>query len=461
MKNSLAFTCLILFLHLSTTLSAQGDLPENFYHNQLNNGLEVLVVEDPTVPLATIQLAFKTGSVTENAQTNGLAHLFEHMFFKANEQYNSREAIENKIQELGIIFNATTGIERASFTINLSSHEVDNGLEFMSAAIQHPLFADTAIKSEHPIIEAKFQQAESNPVHFLIQDIDKKLWGNQWHRKNALGNQSVISNATPEQLAAMHRQYYVPSNSILIISGNVSHQAIFDAVQRHFSNWKAPERPPHEQHPVPDFSALTRSEGVITLNQQAQSPIIIAAFHGPDTRTDRKATYAADVLTYLLSQSNSTLNQNLVASGLAYQIGVGYATQKYGAPLTIFMVPKADGISAAMEELDSNLSNLNSPEYFTDDEIENAKRMLIIQELYSRETPSELVHNISFWWASADIDYFTDYTANISSVTRDDLNNLIRSYIQGQPNVTGVMLTPQLKDMLGIETFQPLKTIKE
>lgn len=456
MKNLLAFICLTFFL--TSFLQAQENQPDNFHQTQLSNGLEVLVVEDPTVPLATIELAVKTGSINESAETNGLSHLFEHLFFKANQQYPSKAAIEDKIEELGIVFNATTSAERANFTINLSNQHVAEGIAFMSAAIQQPLFSDTAIKSEQPVIEAKFQQAESNPVHYLILDINKKLWGDQTHRKNALGEQPVIANATPEQLAQIHQRFYVPNNSILIVAGDVSHEDVFSAVKENFGTWKAPEQPPHQQFPVPDFPPLTQSAGVVTLNENAESPIVISAFRGPTTQSDRKATYAADVFTYMLSQSKSKLNQNLVATGTAYQVGVGYTTQKHGAPFTFFLVPKAEGISEAVAALENNLTQMDSDDYFTDEELENAKRMLIIQELYSREAPSEVVHNISYWWASADIDYFTDYIKNIEAVTREDINALVNTYIQGQPNVTGILITYEMKEMLRMNSFQPLKT---
>ena len=456
MKHLTAFA--FLFSLTVSQISAQENWPENFFFEKLDNGLEVLVVEDPSVPLATIELAVKNGSFTETPDNNGLAHLFEHLFFKANEKHPTEDAITEKIQELGLLFNATTSDERANYFINLSSIKLEEGLKLMSAAVQHPIFTSESIQSEHTIIDVEFQRAESNPVHFLINDINQKLWGQYASRKNAIGDLNVILDATPEQLAEMHRRYYVPSNSIIIVSGDVDHNEVFSICRAQFGDWKSPAVSPHEQYPVPAFEPLTQSEGVITVNENAQSPIIISGFRGPLTQSDPDATYAADVLTYMLSQNRSTLNQELVASGLAYQVGVGYTTQKYAAPFTFFLVPKAQGIKDAVTALESNLSRLADPGYFTDEELETAKQMLTIQELYSRETASDIVHNISYWWASADIDYFVNYTKNIKNVTRDDIAALVNKYIKGQPNVTGILLTYEMKEMLRMNNFPPLKT---
>jgi zinc protease len=67
-----------------------------------------LVLEDNSVPLATIEIAVKNGSYTESPQYNGLSHLYEHMFFKANKDYPSQEDFLNRVSELGINFNGTT-----------------------------------------------------------------------------------------------------------------------------------------------------------------------------------------------------------------------------------------------------------------------------------------------------------------------------------------------------------------
>lgn len=72
-----------LLLLSAAVLRAQNKLPENFYYTTLENGLEVLVIEDQSVPLATIELAVHNGAYTEDPEYDGLSHLYEHVFLKA------------------------------------------------------------------------------------------------------------------------------------------------------------------------------------------------------------------------------------------------------------------------------------------------------------------------------------------------------------------------------------------
>ena len=104
MKKILSLICLLVVF---AQVTAQ-QLPSNFHLTKLKNGLEVLVIEDKTVPLITVEICVKNGSYTEDPDYNGLSHLYEHMFFKANKDLPSQEAFLNRTNELGISFNGTT-----------------------------------------------------------------------------------------------------------------------------------------------------------------------------------------------------------------------------------------------------------------------------------------------------------------------------------------------------------------
>lgn len=73
---------LLMIVSGFSQLKAQKHLPSNFFMTQLENGLQVLVIEDNSVPLATIEIAVHNGSYTEDSAFNGLSHLYEHMFLR-------------------------------------------------------------------------------------------------------------------------------------------------------------------------------------------------------------------------------------------------------------------------------------------------------------------------------------------------------------------------------------------
>ena len=173
MKNALLLIALAI---VAPTIFAQ-QLPGNFHLSKLKNGLEVLVIEDKTVPLITVEVCVKNGSYTEDPDYNGLSHLYEHMFFKANKDLPSQEAFLNRINELGIRFNGTTSNERVNYYFTLNKKFLVEGLTFMNSAIRYPLFDEKEMKNENPVVDGEFQRAESNPTFWLYEDSSETVVG--------------------------------------------------------------------------------------------------------------------------------------------------------------------------------------------------------------------------------------------------------------------------------------------
>ena len=208
---------LLLFLLSGLALSsnAQNKLPDNFFMKKLENGLEILVIEDNSVPLATIEICVHNGAYTESPEYDGLSHLYEHMFFKANKDIPSQEEFLARVRELGISFNGTTSNERVNYFVTLSNEKVKEGVEFMNSAIRYPLFLEEEMKKENPVVDGEFQRAESNPVFFLINDLNRHMWGDLYSRKNVIGDHDIILTATTEKMQTIQNKYYYPNDEFL------------------------------------------------------------------------------------------------------------------------------------------------------------------------------------------------------------------------------------------------------
>lgn len=436
-----------------TTDSSAKTLPDNFFLTKLSNGLEVLVIEDPNVPLATIEICVHNGSYTEPDKYDGLSHLYEHMFFKANETYPSQEAFMKRTQELGIVFNGTTSEERVNYFFTLGKDKLEAGIEFMNAAITGPLFLEEEMKKENPVVDGEFQRNESSPYFFLFDAMKRALWGDLYSRKNVIGNHDTILMATPEKMREIQSRYYYPNNSILAVAGDVQHDDVFQLAEKHLSDWKSSDFDPFKKYPIPEFEPITENRKTLVENENIRVPMFIFGFHGPDTRNDIPATYAADVLSFILSQKSSKLQKELVESGLAYQVGVNYQTLKHVGPIQIMVVPKPDKIQEVLTKIKEHMSAWTSPDYYTDEQMQTAKDLLEIQDAYGSEKTSEYIHTVTYWWASASIDYYTNYVKNIQAVTRADINKYITQYIQNNHYVLGGIIHPAHKEQVNVDSI--------
>jgi zinc protease len=432
---------------LFTNTAVAGDkLPSNFFLDTLENGLEILVIEDNSVPLVTIEVVVRNGAYTETDEYDGLSHLYEHMFFKANKDIPNQEAFMDRVSELGLAWQGTTSTDRVNYYFTCSSLLVEEGLDFMNSAIRYPLFLEEEMKKENVVVAGEFQRNESNPVFYLQDDMSRALWGQHYSRKNTIGNYDIILSATPEKMRTIQDKYYYPNNSMLVVAGDVDHEDIFPMAESMYGDWEPSDFDPFEKWPVPEFDPLTEDQTYITVNENTRIPIIMMGWHGPDTRNDVAATYAADVFSFIVGQGASKLQQELVDAGLALGVSLSYATNKYTGPINLLLAPAPGKAREAMNKLNEHIEMWNSDDYFTDEQLQTAKTLLAITDAHNREATSEYVHTITYWWASADIYYYTNYVENLQAVSRDDIKRYVDTYIIGQPRVTGILVTEEMRD---------------
>jgi len=417
------------------------------------NGLDLIVLENPVVPLVTIEIDVHNGAYVETEAYDGLSHLYEHMFFKANERIPDQERYLRRTRELGMEWNGTTSDERVNYYFTLHSDRLAEGLQFMADAIRTPLFLQEELERERVVVIGEYDRAESDPGFHLHVEVGKALWGPLWVRKNVIGTREVILATTREQMFAIQRRFYVPNNSCLVVAGAVDAAAVADLVQRYFGDWPAAADPfahdPPPRHPPLAAPALR----VVEKPVQAVSTTI--AWHGPCVDLDPQGTYIADVLSFVLGQRNSRFYRRLVDSGLTNRASLSYQTLRYTGPLQLWFVCAPDRFREAFDVVRDELRHLADDDAFTDEEIATAKTQLEIEQVYDAERPSQLVHTLGYWWAVAGIEYYERYVERLRRVDRDAIRAFLSRYVEGKPAVTGILVAPGDRERLGtLEAMQ-------
>jgi len=447
-KNSIYLSILLPLIGIS-----QPRLPQGYFWEKMPNGLEVVVIENNKVPLATIEIAVKNGAYTEGPEYSGLSHLFEHMFFKANQAYPNQEKFLKRTQELGAIWNGTTSEERVNYFFTFDKDSLKAGLEFMNSAIRFPLFRMEDMKKERLVVDGEFQRGESDPGTQLVFAVNKKLWGDLFTRKNPIGDHTIINTATPEKMTTIKNKYYLPNNSLVIVCGDVEHKNAFSLVESIFGSWESSGFDPQVKYPIPEFDPLTQTDYFIKESSIAQTPYTFYEWQGPDTRNDSVSTIAADVFSTILGLNSSKWQQALINTGLSSYASVSYQTSKYVGPVSIFSVPNPNKLKECTEEIKKQIALWQSDDYFTDEQLEDAKQTLRRNNLRGLEKPSELPHNLSYWWCSASYEFNTDYIKNCMAITRADIKRYLAKYIIDKPYVAGMIISPEANKALKPETY--------
>lgn len=420
---------------------AQADLP--IRDTTLANGLHVIVIESHAVPLVTVELNVKNGSYTEAPEYNGLSHLYEHMFFKANRTIPSQERYLERLRQLGGAWNGTTSEERVNYYATVGADSVTPTMQFMEDAIRYPLFLQEELVRERPVVIGEFDRNESNPYFHLFRGTDTLLWSPAYYsRKNVIGNREMILTATQQKMETIQHRYYVPNNTALILSGDITPARGFQLAAQVFGDWPRGADPFNP--PAPNPPPLTKSAAVV-VEQPVNSVSLAFQFQGPSVKTDPAATYAADVLSTVLNNPASPFQKRLVDSGLTFQTSISYYTLAHVGPIGVFAQTSPDKIAAAQRAILEELQKMTDESYVPQALLDAAQKQLGIQALYEREQPSEWAHTVGFWWAVAGLDYYRTYVPNMQKVTRADMARYVRNYIAGKPFVVGALLSPEMR----------------
>lgn len=410
-------------------------------HRQLANGLEVVVLEDHSVPLVTVEMAVKNGSFTEPPELNGLSHLFEHMFFKSNRATANAEDYLANIGKLGIAYNGSTREEIVNYYFTTTTPNYPVAMRLMRDSIRYPLFEEREFERERQVVIGELDRNESNPYFYLNQELMNRLFYKYPSRKQPGGNRETVSRATTDIMRTIQQRYYVPNNSALIVTGDVQPEEIFRQAQELFGDWPRAEDP-FVKYPLAEHPPLAKSEGAV-LTQPVQNVIITIGWHGPSIGKDNDATYAADVFSFILRQPNSRFQRALVDTGLVNAVDISYYTQRNVGPIMLSAQTTPDKARAAIKAIYNEISQFNSKDYYTDEQLENAKALLEADDLFSREKLSEYSHTLGFWWASTGLDYFRGYLGNLRRTSRADISRYVTNYIQSKPRVSVVMMSDE------------------
>ena len=408
----------------------------------LPNGLEIIVLEDHSVPLVTIELAVRNGSYTEPPELNGLSHLYEHMFFKANRAIANAEDYLQRIGQLGIAYNGQTREEVVNYYFTTTSPNLRTAMNFMRDAVRYPLFEQGEFERERLVVIGEIDRSESNPFYYLNLEMTNRLFFKYQSRKNPLGSRQTVSAATTEMMRLIQGRYYVPNNSALVITGDVAPEEVFKMAQEFYGDWPKREKDPFVEFPMVEHPPLAKSEGAV-VTQPVQNVLIDIGWHGPSIGKDNPGTYAADVFSFILTQPNSRFQRALVDTGLVNGVTIGYLTQRNVGPIQIIAQTPPDKARAALKAIYNEVAHFNDKDYFTDEQLESAKALLEADDLYSREKLSEYAHTLSFWWASTGLDYFRGYLQNLRRTTRADISRYVTTYIQGKPHVGLVLISAE------------------
>ena len=192
-----------------------------FQRDTLDNGLRVLTADLPHAQSVAVIVMLAAGSRYETAESGGIAHFSEHMFFKGTERRPSARDIAGAIDAIGGEFNAFTGKETTTFYVKCAAEHRDVALDVLVDMVRNALFLEEEIEREKGVIVEEMNMYFDTPRDFIGGVYEQLLWGDQPLGRDIIGTKETIRNATRDTFMGYLDRWYKPSRMVLGVAGRI------------------------------------------------------------------------------------------------------------------------------------------------------------------------------------------------------------------------------------------------
>ena len=215
----------------------------------LGNGLQVLVVADPSAPVVCVQTWFGVGSRHERLKKTGISHLFEHLMFGATETH-AMGAFDRMLEEAGAETNAATFLDWTYYHTNAPRDALPLTLHLEADRMGKLVLNDPEVAREKEVVMNERRQRVEDDVEGAVNE---RLYKEAFHAHGygwpTIGWMDDIAGMTTEDCRAFYRTYYAPNNARLVIVGDVQVGELLRLVQKEYGPLPAAEIPIEDVHP--------------------------------------------------------------------------------------------------------------------------------------------------------------------------------------------------------------------
>ena len=381
-------------LLIAVTASAQdlASFEKRTTVRKLANGLTLIVLERHAAPVFSYATVVNAGNAQEVPGITGLAHMFEHMAFKGTQiigttDYNAEKtALANvetayaaydeerrkpvgrddaKVAQLekawkdaidaadkyvvpnefskivdragGTGINAFTASDKTAYFFSMPANRFELWAYLESERFLHPVFREF-YKERDVVTEERRMRSESNPIGRLIEQFLETAYRAHPYRQPGVGWPSDLSAFSSTDAQAFFHKYYVPSNMVIAVVGDVNTAEVMPIMEKYFG--RLPSAP--DPDPLRIVEPPQRSERTVTLRETSQ-PFYLEGYHRPAATDPDNATY--DVISMLMSSGRTSRlykslvrDQKVAVNAAGFN---GFPGEKYPNLFALYAVPSA------------------------------------------------------------------------------------------------------------------------
>ena len=404
----------------------------------LPNGLTIIVQEDHSAPVASVQAWCSTGSVDEDQHLGaGLSHILEHMLFKGTKTRSANQ-IAQSIQDVGGYINAYTSFDRTVFWIDVPKDGVSTALEVLTDAMMNSNLPPDEYKKEQEVIRREFAMGMDDPDRMASLLLFATAYQRHPYRFPVIGELEIYNQLTQEQVMQYYKTRYVPNNLTFVVVGDVNGEKVQQQLSDLFNAY--PEKSLKPVFIPSEPPQLGRRE--VHKEFATELTHFSMAWHIPEVTSPDVP--ALDLLSTILGDGRSSRLYQRVREEAGLAFGISAFSYTPGDPglfgIDATLDPKK---REAAEQLALQIVDEVRQTGVTADELDKAKKITLSQHLGALTTMRGQASDIgSNWLLTRDLNFSRHYLDAVQQVTLDDLKRVAKTYLT-ENNLTVVSLNPK------------------
>ena len=293
----------ILFI-LLFCFESKSKINFNAKSTTLENGLKLIVVENPRAPVVAQMIWYNFGSNIEERGKSGLAHFMEHLMFKGTKKHPD-SYFSDYLSKIGGSENAFTSYDYTAYYQIFPSQHLEKIIDLEADRMKNLTLTKKNVKIEKKVIlEERFQRIESDPSAQLDESMRTILFPNDYYGRPIIGWKHEIENLSYDNVIDFYKENYNPNNAILILSGDVKFKNAKKLVNKYYKSIDSPKKPKLTKLNNPD---LKTSANIELSNENVKQQIWKRIYRTKSYNDSIKESIALDLGMKILAGGTSSL----------------------------------------------------------------------------------------------------------------------------------------------------------
>ncbi len=398
----------------------------SIHRTVLNNGIVVLVAENPVADIVAARIFIRAGSCYETKEQAGLTHLLSCVLTKGCDGLSSL-AIAEKVESVGASLSADTTADYFLVSLKTVTSDFAEILTLAGQILRQPTFPEMEVELEQRIALQDIRSQQEQPFTIAFDQLRNVMYAEHPYARSALGDETTISRLTRADLEQYYQTHFRPDNIVISIAGHISVNDTVALVEKVFGDWQVPT---HQPLPVLHLPELEVKPQMTITHQKTQQSIVMLGYLGSSVSSVNYAVLKL-LSTYLGNGLSSRLFVELREKrGLAYEVSAFYPTRIFPASFVVYMGTAPENTKIALTGLRKEV-DLLSANQLEEEALQSAKNKILGQYALGKQTNAQIAQ-IYGWYEilGLGVDFDWEFQQAIASVSALDAMETARQYLR-------------------------------